>query len=295
MTAKFKYFAILTTTIVIGLFSIERTCGQEPITIEQALLKIQESVNIPAATDGILVEMNVTEGDIIQAGRLLARIDDSHSRLKLNEAEIDVEIEQAQVANDIDVRYAEKTLEVAQANLKRAEIAVSKVKNVVTEAEMDQLRLIVEQHKLAREQADKNHHIAKMNLQLRNNIVQQRKEILADHLINAPMSGMIVAVERRTGEWVKTSDTIARLVRIDKLRVEGFVTAEQAATGLVGRPVEFKIDLPHLDGDRFTGTLTFVNPDAIPINGKLRVWAEIDNSKLKLVPGLKGTLIVQPE
>ena len=295
MTATFKYFIILTAAIAIGLFSVERTSGQEPITIEQALLKIQESVNIPAATDGILVEMNVTEGDIIQEGRLLARIDDAQSKLKLNEAEIDVEIEEAQVANDIDVRYAEKTLEVAQANLKRAEIAVSKVKNVVTEAEMDQLRLIVEQHKLAREQADKNHHIAKMNLQLRNNILQQRKEILADHLINAPMSGMIVAVERRTGEWVKTSDTIARLVRIDKLRVEGFVTAEQAAVGLVGRPVEFKIDLPHLDGDQFTGTLTFVNPDAIPINGKLRVWAEIDNSKLKLVPGLKGTLIIQPE
>ena len=295
MNLKIKPIPKLAFALAMSIFVPGVLNAQEPIVIEKALLKIQETVNIPAATDGILVQMNVTEGDIIEKGKLIAQIDDAQSKLQLNEAQIDVEIEEAEVANDIDVRYAEKTLEVAQANLNRAEIAVSKVKNSVTDAEMDQLRLVVEQHKLAREQAGKNHQIAKMNLRLKNNVVEQRKEILAQHQIHTPMNGMVVAVERRSGEWVKASDTVARLVQIDKLRVEGFVTAEQAATGLVGRPVEFKIELPHLDDDRFFGTLTFVNPDAIPINGKLRVWAEIDNSKLKLVPGLKGTLIIQPQ
>jgi multidrug efflux pump subunit AcrA (membrane-fusion protein) len=294
---RFKNYFVQPLGISALLVMLAASMGlaQETISIEKALLKIQQSVEIPAESDGVLTEVSVTEGDIIEKGALIARINEAHASLKLAEAEIDVDIEQARVANDIDVRYAEKSMEVAKANLLRAESAVERSAGSVSAAEMDRLKLIVEQHKLALEQAGKNQSIAAMNLRLKQIIVDQRKKTMEQYTVYSPLSGMVVAAERSVGEWVNTSDTVARVVRIDKLRVEGFVTAEQAAPGLAGRKVEFKIELPHLDGEQFLGTLTFVNPDAIPINGKLRVWAEIDNSSLKLVPGLQGTLVIYPE
>ena len=45
----------------------------------------------------------------------------------------------------------------------------------------------------------------------------------------------------------------------------------------------------------FAGKLVFVNPEISPVNGQMRVWAEIENHDLKLRPGLRGSLTILPE
>ena len=42
--------------------------------------------------------------------------------------------------------------------------------------------------------------------------------------------------------------------------------------------------------ERFTGQVVFVHPEVDPVNGQIRVWAEIVNRDALLFPGDRGLL-----
>src|SRR5690606_16597676 len=98
----------------------------------------------------------------------------------------------------------------------------------------------------------------------------------------APLDAVVVEIKRRPGEWVEPGQSVARLIRVDKLRAEAFVAATAVSHSLKGAPVAFTVDLPDAKGASFTGAVVFVDPEIDPVNGQARVWAEIDNPDLRL-------------
>ncbi len=110
--------------------------------------------------------------------------------------------------------------------------------------------------------------------------------------MRAPLGGMVVAVQKSAGEWLKASDPVVRIVRIDRLRVEDFVPAHVAISGIEGKSVTFRPALPELGNRLFHGEIVFVSPEANTVNSKIRIWAEIDNTDRLLRPGLKGLLTI---
>jgi multidrug efflux pump subunit AcrA (membrane-fusion protein) len=150
--------------------------------------------------------------------------------------------------------------------------------------------LLVERKKLEIEQAEHSAMVARLQVSLHVNQVRVDENAVEQLKVRAPKAGMVVAVEHHEGEWVEPGTVIARIIRIDRLRVEGFVTAKQASLGLVGRKVRVKVDLPN---GEYLGTVVFVHPDANPVSGKVRIWAEIENNRQQLVPGLRAQATVQ--
>jgi multidrug efflux pump subunit AcrA (membrane-fusion protein) len=106
---------------------------------------------------------------------------------------------------------------------------------------------------------------------------------------------MIVDVFRREGEWVDASEPVARVVRLDVLRAEIKLPATLALNDLVGTNATFipKLDSPSLQ-QSYPGKVVFVYPEANPISADVRVWIEIENQDLKLIPGLLGKIEVNP-
>ena len=51
-------------------------------------------------------------------------------------------------------------------------------------------------------------------------------------------------VHKRPGDWAEPGDKMLRLIRLDRLRVEGFLDAAQAKASLEGRPVALTLDAP---------------------------------------------------
>ena len=76
----------------------------------------------------------------------------------------------------------------------------------------------------------------------------------------------------------------------NRLKAEIKVPASIALDSLVGTKAVFSPELESLKGQTFEGRVTFVNPEANPVNLQMRVWVEIENEKLKLVPGLVGSI-----
>jgi macrolide-specific efflux system membrane fusion protein len=106
---------------------------------------------------------------------------------------------------------------------------------------------------------------------------------------------MIVQVNQHEGEWVQSGKTVVRVLRVDRLRAEGFVLAKKLTGDLVGRRATLKIDLPGEPDAAFDGKITFVSPEVNAVSGQVRVWAEFENRKLKLRPGLHGSLMIHAD
>jgi multidrug efflux pump subunit AcrA (membrane-fusion protein) len=107
--------------------------------------------------------------------------------------------------------------------------------------------------------------------------------------------GVVIAINKRVGEWVEPGTELLEIVRIDRLRIEGFVKASAISKPLVGKQASVTV----LKGDeerKLQGKVVFVSPDANPVNGQVRVYLEIDNRMREFRPGMRvnATIATDP-
>jgi macrolide-specific efflux system membrane fusion protein len=196
--------------------------------------------------------------------------------------------------NDLKVRLAQKAHEVAAAELKRATEAEERFAKSVSQSEIDRLQLATEQADLQIYQTRFDLKTAQLAIDTHEAALRLAEYQLKKRAILAPSPGVVVEVLKQAGEWVEPGETVVRIVRMDRLRVEGFLAAQQANAKLVGQPAVVSVKLQPdktLDVD---GEVTFVSPEIHPVNGMVRVWVDIENGDLNLRPGLPATIKIQP-
>ena len=289
--------------IALGLLlgNIATIWAQEPsgvktLAIENAVLKIVEQRDIPARSSGIIEESLIEEGTLVTGGQLLMKIDNSETLQELARTEKELEMAKLDAASRVDLEYAERSIEVAQAELNRALRSNQRRPGVVAQSELDQLSLIVNKTIAEKKKTEFQMEMRAMNRDVRQIELELGRLQNDFHQIEAPTKGVIVEVYRREGEWVEKSAPVARLVRLDKLKTEVKLPAEKALQRLVGAEAEFfpKLDLA-LSQESYPGRVTFLYPEANPISAEVRVWVEIENTNLRLIPGLTGRLEIRLE
>ena len=159
---------------------------------------------------------------------------------------------------------------------------------------MDQLRLAAEKALLAIEQADDEQAISRLTLHQKETELESARLKVDQHRVTAPFAGMVVQVKKQRGEWLSPGDTVLRLVRLDRLRVEAFVPARDFSVGLAGAGVTLFVELTGKGRTGFEGAVVFVSPEVNSVNGQVRLWAELENKGLLLRPGQSGTLVIHP-
>lgn len=269
--------------------------GSEKTVVESALVTVIEEAEIPAKVEGVLAAVETREGQMIEAGGIVARIDDVEVRLTHDRAKVDFEIARKQAKNDLKIRLARKSTEVARTELKRAIESVEKYKKSVSETEIDRLRLAAERSELEIDQAIHEQEAAQLTSRLKEIELELARQAVDRRALISPITGMVVQVNLHQGEWVPAGKATVRVLRVDRLRVEGFVPSKKATGDLVGRRATLSVDLGGKTGSDFEGTVVFVSPEVNPVNGQVRVWAEVDNKKLVLRPGVRGNLTIHPD
>jgi macrolide-specific efflux system membrane fusion protein len=277
--------ALLSTALMIG------TAQAAEIEVSSVLVKLIEQVEVPAREAGVLDKIAVREGQMVAAGAAVAQIDDAAVRFEQRNAELELLGAQKLAESDVKVRFALKSSEVAAAELRRALDSQQRLPESVSASELDQLRLLAEKSTLEIEQARLEFDIAKTAQLLKENDVQTAKHNIDQRKITAPLDGFVAQVLRRPGEWVQPGQTILRILRLDRLRAEGLVNAQSIDGDLMGRAVTLTVRQGDASTD-YPGTIVFVSPEIDPVNGQVRVWAEIDNAELKLRPGLHGSMVI---
>lgn len=265
-----------------------------PVRIDNALVTLIEQAEIPARDAGILTELKVSEGDKVTRGQVLGKVDDEDARLALAKAAAETKIAATTAGNDVKVRYADKASKVAAAEYKRAQESVERVEKSVSKTELEKLELEADRGVLAVEEAAHDLTIAKQTRDLKAAEQAVAQQVVDRRQITSPLDGVVVQLHFRRGEWVKPGDPVLRVVRIDRMRAEAFVPAGLAVGDWTGRSVRFVPAAGGAEREPFTGKLTFVSPEIDPVNGQIRVWAEIENRNQALRPGERGRLELGP-
>ena len=266
--------------------------------IERALVRLADDIEVPAQAHGVLDKVEAREGDPVELNDPIAQIDDRDAQNKRLAAQIKLEAAQAEAANDIPEIYAEKSLEVAQAELEEALAAVRKVPNAIPGTTIRRLRLPAEEKELLIKKSALDRKIAEMNANIHSADVAAAEDDIERRQILAPVDGKVVEVLRDKGEWVQAGDVVMRIVRMDRLHVEGLLSSQDFDPYEVeGKPVGIRVQLARGRTKDFKGKVIFVSPLLQGARGQFLVRAVVENRKENdswvLHPGKKAAMVIK--
>ncbi len=295
------------------------------VLLPHCLVSLIYQAEVPAEEAGVLLEILIREGDQVSPHDLLAKIDDTHARMQLDVAEYKLAVAKETAENDVHIRYSKAAAQVAYAEYLQAVDANKKFAGTVTQAEIRRLLLTHQRAVLEIEQAQINQRIAQKELQVSEAELAAAKEGVNRRLIKAPMmsppqvdehgkvvldkSGApvprddvkaeVVQLHLHAGEWVKPGDPVLYLVRMDRLRIEGFLDKSKISPAdVIDQPVTVRVSLARGRVEEFQGKVVFVS-SLVQAGGEYQVWAEVDNRKQQrgnlwlLRPGLQAEMTIQ--
>ena len=225
----------------------------------------------------------------------MARLDDAEAQLTVKRTELEHQLAVEKANSEFALNSARLTQEVTNSELQRARQAKQASPSSVSLTELDRLRLESEKatNEITRFTEEKR--FATLTAQTKSVELQLSRLALEEKRIISPLDGIVVQVHRREGEWVRVGEKVIRVVRIDRLRVEAYVNLHAALTSLEKSPVILEVDFPDTPTQEFSGEVVFIHPEADPVNGQIRIWAEIENRDRLLRPGQRGRLKVFPK
>ena len=275
--------------LAIGMADLRADAQEDAFSVDSAVLQIVDVVDVPAKVAGPMKELMVVEGAMVVEDQVLARIDDSDIQIAVRESKIELQMVEARLKSNVDIDFAKKSKKVAAADLKRAEESNLKYAGVVSDREMDRLKLLVEQSSADLEKVRFEKSLLKLQAKLKLEAVAKNESEWARHQIRSPFSGQIVKVEKKKGEWVELAQPVFRIVGLERLRVEEYLPADFANQSIVGNRAVFSSSETSVS---LQGMVSFVSPEVNPVNSTVLVWMEFENKQLKLRPGMKGQVKV---
>ena len=260
-----------------------------------------DDVNVPARESGTLTELTAKLGQLVSEGDVLGRIDDSDAEVRRLIAESQLKVAAAQAASDANLRAAKATVGVAEGEYKESLEMRQRASDSISDFELRRKKLTHERSVYEAVNAEVELRVNALTKDVRAAQLQAVENEIQRRRVTSPINGVIEKRMRDPGEWVQAGDPIYRVVRMDRLRVEGLLDAERfSPTQVEGHPVAIEIHSP--DGTAKVQTrITFVS-HVVDAGGDFLVYAEFDNpikpdGQWLVRPGLKAniTILLQPQ
>jgi len=256
-------------------------------------LAADESVVLGTKVAGRIAEIPVDLGTRVRQGQLIARIDQTDYKLRVDQAVAALHQARSRlglpnegaddrvvVENTAVVRQARAVLDDARLTRERYEQLAEK--GYIARAQLDTAVS-------AFEVAEGRYQDAFEEVRIRQGILLQRRselelarQQLADTVVVAPMDGAVS--ERRTavGEFLAAGAPVVMLVKIHPLRLRLAVPERDAAGVVAGQPVVVTVE--GASGEH-RGRVARISPSIVEQNRTLLVEAEIPNPAGALRPG----------
>jgi macrolide-specific efflux system membrane fusion protein len=264
------------------------------VSVPHCLVSLIEEAQVPAEEPGVLDEVNVREGQQVQKDAVLAKIDDDLVQMQNKISELELKVADEQAANDVNVRYAKAAAEVARAAYDQRVEANQRVPGAVPKGELREYYLKWQSLILQIEQSELDLRVAGLQAQVSEAQVEAAREQIERRQILSPWDGVVVDIKRNAGEWVNPGDEVLYLVRMDRLRIEGFLSADEYMPAQIqDRPVTIEVKLAGNRVAKFQGKVTFVDP-LVDAGRDFKVFAEVANRQENgfwvARPGLTATM-----
>jgi HlyD family secretion protein len=239
------------------------------------LVRAEGQVAIRPQIAGPVVAVLVRNGDAVERGQPLVRLDDTTVREQLRQAEADLRLARAAGAEEL-ARVAE------------LEALVTRTRRLHAAQLVSQLDLETQEAQLAAARAAADQAIARVEQAAA--AVEERRAALDRAVVRAPMSGRVGGRNAEVGMMVGTDTVLFLLGNLDSLMIEIPLTERMLAYVEVGQPV--RIVAPSLGPAELEGILSRISP--FLAEGTFSTIGEIDvaNRGGRLRPGMFVTVDV---
>ncbi|HUT11173.1 MAG TPA: HlyD family efflux transporter periplasmic adaptor subunit [Thermoguttaceae bacterium] len=270
----------------------------EPIVLENCLLALIDEADVPAQQAGLLMDIPVEKGQPVSAHELLAQIDDRLAKRQVEVAESKLTVAEKEAANKIHIDYATASTEVARQEHQMAVDANERARGTVPLAEVHRLMLKWKESYFSIKQAEMNYEIANEQLKVSQAELNASKENLEHYKITSLYDGEVVDVIRKRGEWVQIGTPVLRVVRMNKLRAQGYLSAEDVKPSAIDKaqPVVVDVQITREETVRVTGRIYHVG-EVVQAGAQFPIEVDVDNRRQAdgywfLRPGLPVTLTI---
>ena len=280
----FAVFALALTIGTTGAIAQDKSPPPKSISLDQCHIKLIGEVEVASGIPGVLDYVTPEEGDPVAKGEPIVGL-----KADVPLAQKAVALKEAQ--NDVEVRYAQKAAELADAEYVKAVEANRRLEGTVASVELDRLRLAAERAHLQIESAELDLEVASLK-------ANEAEANLMAYNLKAPISGVVTKRDKSAGEAVRQGDVILKIQITDRVRVEGWVDLVDSFRIKPGDPVKVHLDIPgvklKIEDEEFDGVLKFVDLTVEPVFRKVKVWAEVQNPKNILKAGLTAKMTITP-
>ena len=204
---------------------------------------------------GTIKTLNFHQGQLISSGQILGTVDASTKTSTLNASK-------AGIQN-------------AQAQLTQAQDAYDRMKMLHDENALSEQKWVMAKENLKRAQAA---------LKQAEAMEQISKKGMNDTRLVAPFSGYISAKLAEVGQNAIPGTPVAKLVRIDQVKVKIAVPEEEISRIRVGSTISFKVAA--LENASFSGIIREKAVKADPLSHSYEVNAIVQNRDQRLLPGM---------
>lgn len=259
-------------------------------------MSLAEDVEVAAQEAGKLVQVEVHEGQQIAEGDLIAKIDDQQAQLALFAAQRELSTAMEKASDDIEIRFAHASFEVADAELKQSLEINARSPGSVPESDIIQLRLARKRAELQIDRSELEMRVARMTAEIKEAEVKAAQANIERRVIHSPLAGSVFELLRQPGEWVQAGQPVARVVGLERLYVEGFVSSRDFnPSELDGQRAIIVVELARGRRVELRGHVAFISP-LVQGGDRLRVRVEAINQqeegKWVLRPGMNAELLI---
>jgi multidrug efflux pump subunit AcrA (membrane-fusion protein) len=289
-----RYVVMLLGGLWLG-FSAEALNAGDPAKLDNCEIVLDQQAEIPAQEAGVLMKIPVREGQAVEEGQLLGQIDDEIPVLKEMVATHKLNVANKQATDTADFDFASAGYKVANHEWERAKASNRKIEGAVPDAEVVRLELEATKMYLSIEKATKDLTVAKLQAQVAEAELAGAKADIRRRRITAPFNAIVVELTGHVGEWVQAGQTVMKLVRVDRLKVNGSLDAKKyRQADIEGRPVQVVVSLPDNQEETFNGKIVYVKP--LVEGGEFQVRAEIENRRRgngwAIYPGMSAKMTI---
>jgi HlyD family secretion protein len=219
-----------------------------------------DEVLVSAQSQGIVLSLEVDEGDLIEKGRVVGMIDTGDAVIKRNQLLAQLDVNRAKLGN------LSAQLDVQEEQRKNLVREVDRMQNLLRDGAATQQQYDDIEGRLSVLLSQTS------ALESQRSIISAEREVLAGQLseierlldkcrILNPVTGTVLEKYAEAGELVVPGRTIYKIASLEEMELKFYISGDQLASVAIGDSIQVSVDLPDNRMSMHTGVVTWISSE----------------------------------